>query len=159
MIRTKHSLLLIILALLVVMVGVVLSWSYLDGAGPTGADPRTPGALIKIAQRFNNDYAANRDGLVYDRWDGPSRAVISRVRYIRVHELCKTAPGHAIVERATRSTDGYWLVGYSISGVQLLDYWHYVDGHWLFSLVKSNPAAAQLYRLPLDQYMAAVGCR
>jgi hypothetical protein len=138
--------------------GVVVSWSDFGRGRSTGAESRTPGALMAIAQRFNDAYTANRDGLVYDRWDRPSRAVISRARYVRAHQLCQSAPAHAVVERATPAVNGYWLVSYSISGVQLTDYWHYVDGRWLFSLVKSNPAAVKLYRLPLGQYLAAVGC-
>lgn len=122
------------------------------------SDPETRQALEQIAVRFNANYAANRDGLVYDRWDSISRAIISRSEYVRRHVECPVAPGRAIVERATSSTDGYWRVRYSISGIQLVDYWHYVNGQWRFSLLRSNPKAVRLYELPFPAYAIAVGC-
>ena len=122
------------------------------------SDPETRQALEQIAVHFNANYATNRDGLVYDRWDSISRAIISRSEYVRRHVECPVAPGRAIVERATSSTDGYWRVRYSISGIQLVDYWHYVNGQWRFSLLSSNPKAVRLYELPFPAYAIAVGC-
>lgn len=124
----------------------------------TVSDPETRQALLQIAVRFNANYSANRDGLVYDRWDSSSRAIISRAEYVRRHVECPTAPGRAIVEGATSSTDGYWRVRYSISGIQQVDFWHYVNGQWRFSLVRSNPNAVRLYELPFSAYATAVGC-
>ena len=122
------------------------------------ADPRTRQALIAIAVTFNDDYAANKDGLVYDRWDVASRAVISRASYVRRHLECDTAPGPAIVESASPASGGYWRVDYAISGIQLVDYWRYTKGRWLFDLARSNPAAVKLYRLPFATYAKKVGC-
>lgn len=136
----------------------VTAWT-MGGSAPTPrTDPRTGSALMGIAQRFNDDYSANRDGSVYDRWDSRSRRVISRRRYVELHALCPTAPAPAVVESAAPAGDGSWRVRYDIGGVQLIDYWHYVAGRWRFSLTRSNPGAVKLYRLSTAGYMAAVGC-
>ncbi len=134
------------------------------GATPTSppthtmSDPETRQALLDIAVQFNNNYAANRDGLVYDRWDARSRSVITRAQYIRRHAECPSAPGRAVVEGASRAANGYWRVRYSISGTQLTDYWHYEHGRWRFDLERSNPNAVKLYQLPFTSYATAVGC-
>ncbi len=136
------------------------------GSGPgrsaratqTRRDPQTAGALLVIATRFNANYSANRDGAVYDRWDARSRRIITRARYIRLHRECPTAPGPATVQGVERA-GRWWLVHYSISGVELTDYWRYTHGRWEFDLIRSNPDAAQLYRLPAARYLAAVGCQ
>jgi hypothetical protein len=122
------------------------------------ADPETGQALLRIAIQFNHNYAANRDGLVYDRWDASSRMIISRAQYVRRHVLCPTAPDEAIVESASPAAGGYWRVRYSIGGVHLIDYWHYVHGQWRFCLTRSNPDAVKLYKLPFAAYAKAVGC-
>lgn len=124
----------------------------------TAPDPETRQALLAIAVRFNDDYAANKDGLVYDRWDAASQAVITRSEYVKRHAECPTAPGPATVESATPIAGGYWRVDYSISGIQLVDYWHYQHRRWLFDLVRSNPSAVKLYRLSFPAYAKAVGC-
>ena len=155
--RTRRRLLTVTSVAVIVAVGATL-WSVVGTTNASRNEPRSGAALVRIAQRFNADYAANRDGLVYDRWDPRSRLVISRGRYIRLHALCSTAPGPAAVDGATPVDHGYWRVGYVIGGVQLTDYWHYVGGRWLFSLQRSNPDAVRLYRMPSAGYMAAVGC-
>jgi hypothetical protein len=127
-------------------------------ASKTRSEPDTRKALLQIAARFNANYSSSRDGFVYDRWDSKSRAIISRGDYVRRHVECPTAPGPAIVEGATLSRYRFWQVRYSISGVQLVDFWHYVNGHWRFSLIRSNPNAVKLYELPFSAYASAVGC-
>lgn len=127
-------------------------------SSPTTPDPRTRQALLRIAVRFNENYAANRDGLVYDRWDARSRLIISRAQYVLRHAECPTAPGRAVVDGASQVTSGFWRVLYSISGTQLTDYWRYEHGRWRFDLERSNPNAVKLYRLPFAAYAAAVGC-
>jgi len=124
----------------------------------TAGDPDTRQALLRVAVEFNNDYAANRSGLVYGRWDARSKSVIPRAQYVRRHVECPTAPGRALVEGASRAAHGYWRVFYSISGTRLTDYWLYQGGRWRFDLVRSNPSAVTLYRLPFAAYAAAVGC-
>jgi hypothetical protein len=62
------------------------------------------------------------------------------------------------VQNAVRA-GRWWLVHYSISGAQLTDYWRYEHGRWVFDLIRSNPQAVRLYRLPAAQYLAAVGCK
>lgn len=121
-------------------------------------DPRTRSALLGIATRFNANYAANRDRLVYGRWDARSRRLISAADYIRRHAECATAPGPAVVEGAQPATGGYWRVDYAISGIQFVDYWRYERGRWVFDLVLSNPSAVKLYRMSFAQYARAVGC-
>ncbi len=141
--------------------GFVLVTTAACGASRPAAvrpDPRTVGALLAIARRFDADYAANRDGPVYDRFDAASRAVITRAEYIRRHHECPSAPGPATVLGANRVDHGYFAVRYSISGTQLTDYWHYLGGHWRFSLLRSNPGAVALYRLPAHRYLVALGC-
>lgn len=66
--------------------------------------------------------------------------------------------GVAKVESAIRTLIGYWKVDYVIGGTRLIDYWHYVRGRWLFDLLRSNPAAVLVYRLPAHEYVVAVGC-
>lgn len=121
-------------------------------------EPESARTLLHVAREFNADYAANRDGLVYDRWDPASRWIIPRAEYVRRHRECPTAPGPATVESASRAGGGYWAVRYDLSGTRLVDYWHYVHGRWLFDLPRSNPSAVTLYRLPFARYAAAVGC-
>ncbi len=120
-------------------------------------EPRTAKALLRVARTFNADYAANRVGAVYDRWDARSRKIISRADYVRRHRECHTNPGPARIEGATR-TGAWWHVRYAISDVSLTDYWRYEHGRWVFDLVRSNPQAVRLYRLPGPQYVAAIGC-
>jgi hypothetical protein len=125
-----------------------------------GPDPRSPAALVRIAQAFNDNYDHNNDGPVWDRWDVRSQAVISRTEYIRRHAECATAPqGPAHVEDATPGPKGEWLVRYEIGGQQLTDYWFYVSRRWVFDLLLSNPGAAGLYRLPFPKYAAQIGCQ
>jgi hypothetical protein len=114
--------------------------------------------LWAVATTFNRDFAANRPSAVYDRFDGPSRTVISRADYVRRHLECPDPPGPATTTGVERATGGYWLVHYSIDGVALTDYWHYVAGRWRFSLVRSNPDAVALYRLSFLAYARALGC-
>lgn len=121
-------------------------------------EPMNRDALLSIAIRFNRDYQANDVAAVYDRWDKASRAVISRSDYIRRHIECPSAPGPAIVENASPLSNGYWRVQYEISGTQLTDYWHYVSGRWRFDLLRSNPDAVRLYKLPFAAYASAIGC-
>jgi hypothetical protein len=113
---------------------------------------------LRVAGEFNDNYALNRAGLVYDRWDASSRAVINRDEYVKRHNECPTPPGAAVVEGASPAVDGYWRVRYSISGAQLVDYWRYVNGRWVFDLARSNPDAVKLYRLSFGAYARAVGC-
>lgn len=122
-------------------------------------EAKTAAELKAVAQVFNDDYGRNDDGPVYDRWDAASQAIITRSEYVRRHQECPTAPqGQARVESATPGADGMWLVRYEIDGSQFTDYWHYVDGRWVFDLLRSNPHAAKLYRLPSAEYVAAIGC-
>ena len=159
--RQSHRILIVCIAL---AAGLLMSscattdFSTGSHSSNKSSDPETRQALRRIAVRFNANYSANRDGLVYGRWDSSSRAIISRAEYVRRHLECPTAPGRATIEGATSSTDGSWRVRYSISGNQLVDYWHYVNGQWLFSLVRSNPNAVRLYELPFSAYATAVGC-
>lgn len=114
--------------------------------------------LASVATAFNRDYAANHPGAVYDRFDAASRAIISRSAYIRRHLECPDPPGPATTTGVRRGPGGYWLVHYSIGGIALTDYWHYVGGRWRFSLVRSNPQAVALYRLSFGAYARMLGC-
>lgn len=127
-------------------------------ASASTGEPETRSFLLRVANAFNRNYAANRDALVYQRWDARSQAVISEASYVRRHSLCHSAPGAAVVEDATPVTGGHWTVHYEISGTQLTDYWHYVTGHWRFDLLRSNPSAVRLYRLSFAAYATQVGC-
>ena len=123
-----------------------------------GSEGDRAGTLWKIAAAFNRDYAANRPGTVYDRFDAASRAVISRAAYVMRHLECPDPPGAATTTGVVRGSGGYWLVHYSIDGVALTDYWHDVGGRWRFSLVRSNPRAVALYQEPFAKYARALGC-
>ena len=123
------------------------------------ADPRTAAARLKIAAAFNDEYGSGDYGPVYARWDARSQAVISEADYIRRHEECPGSPQPpARTESATPGSHGAWVVRYEIGGQQLADYWFYVHRRWVFDLVLSNPDAVRLYRMPAQQYVAAVGC-
>ena len=124
----------------------------------TSSEANSASVLFAVATTFNRDYSENHAGAVYDRFDAASRAVISRTDYVRRHHECPDSPGPATTTGVERGTGGYWLVRYAIGGVALTDYWHYVGGHWKFSLVRSNPDAVALYRLPFGAYARALGC-
>ena len=157
--KTRRGRRLVIVASTVVVIALTTVLLSYRGSSRESRDPYTRTALLAIATRFNNNYERNRVGLVYDRWDATSQAVISRVGYIRRHRQCPTTPGAATVEDASRATQGYWAVDYSISGLQFVDYWHYQHGRWHFNLARSNPGAIALYRLPFRAYARAVGCQ
>jgi hypothetical protein len=129
-------------------------------ARPSAAvrEPRTAAALVKIATAFNSDYDTGVYGPVWDRWDARSQAVISRADYVRRHTECPDSPQSVRVEDASPGRGGAWIVDYEAGGVQLRDYWFYVDGRWVFDLVLSNPGSVTLYRLPAQQYIAALNC-
>jgi hypothetical protein len=122
-------------------------------------DPRTANALLQIARDFNNDYQQNKDAAVYQRWDAPSRAIISEPNYLRRHEAC---PNDASVKvntwGVTHGPGGAWLVHYSIDGQQLTDWWYFLHGRFVFDLARSNPSAVSLYRDSPAKYMQLTGC-
>jgi len=123
------------------------------------ADPQTAAALLKIATAFNDEYGSGDYGPVYARWDARSQAIISEADYIRRHKDCPASPQPpARTETATPGAHGAWVVRYEIGGQQLTDYWFYVHRRWVFDLVLSNPDAVRLYRMSLQQFVAAVGC-
>lgn len=143
---------------LALVVGVSWRASSTATSPSSSTDSPSAKALARIATTFNDNYQANRVGAVYDRFDAVSRRVISRAHYLRDHLECPNPPGPATVTSVMRARDGYWIAHYVIGGVGLNDYWHYEGGRWLFSLVKSNPGALALYRMPFDAYARAVGC-
>jgi len=123
------------------------------------ADPQPAAALLKIATAFNDEYGSGDYGPVYARWDARSQAIISEADYIRRHKDCPASPQPpARTETATPGSHGAWMVSYEIGGQQLTDYWFYVHRRWVFDLVLSNPDAVRLYRMSLQQFVAAVGC-
>jgi hypothetical protein len=124
----------------------------------TSPEAERASVLWAVATAFNRDYSANRPGVVYDRFDAASRAVISRAAYVRRHLECPDPPGPATTTGVARGSAGYWLVHYSIDGVSLTDYWRDIGGRWRFSLVRSNPDAVALYRLSFAAYARALGC-
>lgn len=141
----------------------VLAVLALAGAANLARVMRSPektraATLWAIATAFNRDYAANRPGAVYDRFDAASRAVISRAAYVRRHLECPDPPGAATTTGVVQGSGGYWLVHYEIGGVGLTDSWHEIGGRWRFSLVRSNPRAVALYRAPFAVYARALGC-
>lgn len=126
---------------------------------PTAApESRSAATLLKIATVFNRDYDNGDYGPVYDRWDGRSQAIITRAGYIQRRTECRSRSTAAQVENARPGPHGAWLVDYEIAGNQLVDYWFYVRGRWVFDLVLSNPSAVSLYRLSPQQYAVAAGC-
>ncbi len=126
---------------------------------PAPPDPHTAAALLRIGTAFNQDYDSGKYASVYARWDARSQAIISEADYTRRQEDCpgaRNAPSRT--ESASPGPHGAWLVHYEISGQQLTDYWFYVRHRWVFDLVLSNPDVVKLYRMPPQQYAAAVGC-
>jgi hypothetical protein len=121
-------------------------------------DPDTTAALLAIATLFNNDYDGGVYGQVWDRWDARSQAIITRADYIRRHTECPDSPQSVKVEDASPGPGGAWIVDYTTGGVQLHDYWFYLDGRWVFDLPLSNPGSVTLYKLTPRQYVAEPGC-
>ena len=114
---------------------------------------------MRVAQAFNDAYDNGDFGAVYDRWDARSQALLSQADYVRRHRLCAPATHDtAVVTGASPAGAGAWHVTYRLGGLSLTDTWYYVSRRWVFDIVSSNPAAAQLYRLPYLGYAAAVGC-
>lgn len=122
-------------------------------------DPETGRALLRIARTLNDDYQQNKDAAVYARWDGASRAIISKATYVQRHRACPNTP-HVRVDTygVTHGPGGAWLVRYSIGGQQFTDWWYYVKGRFVFDLPRSNPSAVALYRLSPAQYAKDLGC-
>ena len=129
-------------------------------AGPSASthDPHTTSALLKIATTFNNDYDGGVYGPVWDRWDPRSRALIARADYVKRHTECPDSPQSVTVEDASPGPGGAWIVDYQAGGVQLHDYWFYMNGRWVFDLPLSNPDSVKLYKLTPQQYVAELGC-
>lgn len=122
-------------------------------------DPETATALLRIATRFNIDYATARYAAVYGRFDAASRAVISRRDYLRRHRECPSPKeGKVATTSVTRGPGRAWLVHYSIGGARLTDTWYYAGGRFAFDLPRSNPSAVALYRSSPSAYARAVGC-
>jgi hypothetical protein len=152
-----------IIAIAAVAVALLAAGCTADAARPAASlappDPHTAAALLKIATAFNQDYDSGKYAPVYARWDARSQAIIGEADYIRRHEDCpgaRNAPSRT--ENASPGPHGAWLVHYEIGGQQLTDYWFYVRHRWVFDLVLSNPDTVRLYRMPPQQYAAAVGC-
>lgn len=123
------------------------------------AEPDTRATLLRVAQRLNDDFGSGRYAQVYQRWDPTSRALISGADYVARHVECQTAPqDQSRVTAAVLSADGFWHVSYVLDDIHFVDYWRYRAGHWEFDLVRSNPNAVRLYRLPRSAYLVAVAC-
>ena len=141
--------------MVLVAVMVVLS---ITSRPSSSREPATASGLVGVARVFEHDYQHNLDGPVWDRFDGPSRALITRAQYVRWHRECPVSSGAATVRDATRLSGGWWQVDYEIGAVSLRDYWHQVAGRWRFSLVRSNPSAAALYSSSFADFARASGC-
>jgi hypothetical protein len=111
-------------------------------SGPRGPD--CAAELAIVATQFNREYQTNDVGLVWDRFDAASQAVISRAHYVRWHRECPRTPDVATTLAVNRVSRGWWVVSYEISGVTLRDDWQQQNGRWWFSLVRSNPSAMSL---------------
>ena len=148
--RVRWTLIVLVLAMLILS---------LPSHHSSGAEPGTADELTRIATQFNDDYQVNDVGPVWDRFDAPSQAVISRARYLLWHQECPASPGAAETLSARHISGGWWVVDYSIGGVVLHDYWHQVQGRWRFSLMRSNPSAAALYSSSFANYARTSGCR
>lgn len=115
--------------------------------------------LIHVAQKFNDDYRAGDFGSVYDRWNTQSMAIITRVDYVRRHVECPNNPQSPVhVLSASDRADGQWLVQYTVGDSKFIDYWSYLQSRWQFDLIKSNPDAVKLYKLPFADYALKLGC-
>ncbi len=145
-------------ALVALLAALIVGGWFLRASTPATPPDQGSAALVRIAQAFDDDYAANRDGAVWDLFDPASQAIISRAAYIERHARCSTAPGAATVLGARQAGRGWWHVTYRIDQVTLVDTWHRVAGRWRFSLWRSNPGAVRLYRMPLRAYLRALGC-
>jgi hypothetical protein len=147
--RVRWALVVLVIAM------VILS---LTSHHSSGGEPVSAGELTRVATQFNDDFQVNDVGPVWDRFDAQSQAVIPRARYLRWHQECPTSPGVATTLGVRRVSGGWWVMDYSIGGVVLHDYWHQVQGHWRFNLVRSNPSAVSLYSSNFTNYARASGC-
>ena len=121
-------------------------------------EPDAAARLTLVATQFNHDYQVGNTGAVWDRYDARSRAVISRARDVRWHQECPTSPGVATTTDVVHQRGGWWRVDHTIDGVMLHDYWHQEEGHWRFSLLRSNPTLVALYSSSFQNFARAVGC-
>ena len=70
----------------------------------------TTTALLQRASKFNVDYSRNVVGPVWDAWDPPSQAIISRADYVDRHAHChapalpRASPASSPVPMATKSS-------------------------------------------------------
>jgi len=128
-------------------------------SAPAAQDSHTAAALLAIARVFNNDYDRGVYGPVWDRWDARSKAIITRIDYIRRHTECPDSPQLVTVVDARHGSGGAWIVDYETGGVQLHDYWFYEHGRWVFDLPLSNPSSVPLYKLSPQKYVAQLGCQ
>ena len=122
-------------------------------------DPRSAHRLLVIARAFSDAFQQNRGAWVYGRWDAGSRSIITEAAYVRRHQECPNDPKTPVDTWAvSRGPGGAWLVHYSVGGQQLIDWWYYVDGRFVFDLARSNPSAVALYRAPPARYLQLAGC-
>lgn len=137
---------------LVAMVVAVSVW------GAVRHSTSSPTTLRSVAQQFNVNYAANKDGPVWDDFDVASQRVISRASYIHWHQVCPAPRVASTITSVTKASNGFWRVAYRESGVTLIDYWHQQDGKWRFDLAKSNPTSVALYSGTLAKYLLGRWC-
>jgi len=143
---------------LILLVVVMGGFSLVSRSSGNEGEPATASQLRHVATQFNLDYQGNDDGLVWERFDAASKAVITQARYVRWHQDCRTAPGPATILDVSQTSSNWWVVTYQISGVTLHDYWHQQDDRWRFSLVRSNPSAVSLYSSTYSAYAQEMGC-
>ncbi len=145
---------------LVMMVVVLVIWGLLQRHhSPSGA-PASPtvNQLLSAELTLNSAYATGNSRVTYSFFDPPTRLDISYANYATDRASCPPPGGASTVEGAVALRGGWWAVSYRDSGVTLVDYWRAIDGHWQFSLLRSNPRDAALYQLTPSAYAGATGC-
>lgn len=146
---------------LVIMVVVLVIWGVLQRHRPAGGAQVAPPSIAQLLSsetQLNLAYASGNTRVTWSFFDQATRSALRYERYAEDRRACPLTPVTAETISATSEGRGWWAVVYRESGVSLVDYWHVARGRWVFSLLRSNPRDAVLYRLSPAAYARAVGC-
>ncbi len=145
---------------LVLMVVVLVIWGLLQRHHSPSGTPTLPtvNQLLSAEVTLNSAYATGNSRVAYSFFDPTTRYDVPYANYATDRASCPPPGGTSTVVGAVDQGGGWWAVSYRDSGVTLVDYWRAIEGHWRFSLLRSNPRDATLYRLTPAAYARATGC-
>lgn len=120
-----------------------------------GAEPLSAQQLKAFSVVHFGAFSSGDWGAVWDDFDAPSKAVVTRAEYIhRLTECSKYDPNRgkrAVVQGVADNHDGTWSVVVRYGNLQITFPARYENGHWRFIL---NDAARAAMRMRFDRYIA-----